>query len=116
MVEVLPFLFSTSTDTVPSACLVAAPRRRPSPIRFFQALKPPVDARGCVLAMFLHIKTGNYDALLKWPFPIPFTLTVYGGNFGIAIWTTISRALLADMPPCTRPSDVVYRCPGRIAC
>lgn len=40
------------------------------------ALKPPVDARGCVLAMFLHIKTGNYDALLKWPFPIPFTLTV----------------------------------------
>ena len=40
------------------------------------ALKPPVDARGCVLAMFLHIKAGSYDALLKWPFPIPFTLTV----------------------------------------
>jgi len=61
-------------------CVVVAPRRCPPPIHVFQALKPPVDARGCVLAMFLHIKTGSYDALLKWPFPIPFTLTVYGNS------------------------------------
>ncbi len=40
------------------------------------ALKPPVEGRPAVLAMFLHIKPSDLDGLLDWPFPIPYTLTV----------------------------------------
>lgn len=40
------------------------------------ALKPPQEGKAAVLAMFLHIKPGEFDELLPWPFPIPFTLAV----------------------------------------
>ena len=40
------------------------------------ALKPPANQKGGVLAMFLHIKAGDYDELLQWPFPIPFSFAI----------------------------------------
>lgn len=44
------------------------------------ALKPMVDGRAPVLAMFLHIKPSDVDDLLEWPFPIPYTLSVLDQN------------------------------------